>query len=351
MIMSRQIYTQGPSVYRSAVNSKGSVLIIALWSLCIMASLAVILGYGVRQKAAVINRLDVRDRLRSITDAGVKTAICELKTGQEKSYDCMKDSWSNNKKVFGGMVVDGGSYDICYKYVNEESGISETRYGLIDEERKININKLNREVIQRLLQAAANMDETESQALAASIVDWRDTDSELSVPLGSAEDADYRNTQFPYEAKDNDFEVPEEILLVNGMTNGIFEKIKNYITIYGDGKINVNTASQAVLTATGLGEKMIGYIVSFRRGKDGIVGTEDDNIFDMPSNIVPYVTQFVNLSASEVAVLATVSERYFATSSQFFMVRGVAALKGKNKTSEAIAVINREGKILYWRET
>ncbi|MDP2929739.1 MAG: hypothetical protein Q8O01_06755, partial [Candidatus Omnitrophota bacterium] len=133
-----------------------------------MASLAVILGYGVRQKATVINRLDVRDRLRSITDAGVKTAICELKTEQEKSYDCMKDSWSNNKKIFGGIIADGGSCDICYKYVNEESGISETRYGLIDEERKININKLNREVIQRLLQVTANMYETESQALAAS---------------------------------------------------------------------------------------------------------------------------------------------------------------------------------------
>lgn len=349
--MGRYASLQGPLQYRPATTSSGSVLIIALWSLCIMASLAVILGYSVRQKAAVVSRIDERDKLRLIADAGVKHVIYELEKEPEKTYDCMKDPWSNNEKAFKGIMVDGGSCDIRYRYNMDDSAVPMTRYGVIDEESKININKMSREAIQRLLGIAANMDEGASQSLAASIVDWRDADSELSVPVGSAEDGDYRNTQHPYEAKDGDFEVPEETLLVNGMTGNISEKIKDYITIYGDGSININTASRAVLMAIGLSEKIAGSIISFRSGADGIMGNEDDNIFDMHSNIVPYLSQFTNLSASEVAMLSKVSNEYFTTSSRTFTVKSVAALKGKNSTLEVTAVIDREGKILYWRET
>lgn len=326
---------------RYLISNGASILILSLWSLCLLSTFAVILGYGARQKLTLVNRLDERDKLHFIAEAGIKKAISQLKEEPEKTYDALNDNWSNNISAFKDIDIGDGKFSI----------LGESRYGLIDEESKLNINKANQTILERFFRVALNFDETQSQELAASIVDWRDTDSELSIPLGSAEDWDYRNLEYPYEAKDADFEVLREILLIKGMDENIFEKIKNYITIYGSGKINVNTASKIVLLALGLSQDLVDKIVSFRLGEDGIIGTSDDNIFEAPSNIVPKLSQFSHLSDSEIAQLSLIVDQYLVTNSNNFMARCIAKLNGKKKSSEVIAVINRSGKILSWEES
>lgn len=329
---------------------RGSILIIALWSLCLLATFAVILGFTVRQKLTLVNRLDERDRLRFIAEAGIKKAISQLKEEPEKSYYALNDAWSNNISAFKEVNIGDGEFSILNDYINERTGLAESRYGLIDEESKLNINKANQPILERFFKLV-DFDETQAQELAAAIIDWRDRDSELSIPLGSAEDSYYRNLEYSYEAKDADFEVLEEILLVKGMDKNIFEKIKNYITIYGSGKINVNTASKTILLALGLSQDLVDKIVSFRLGEDGIIGTSDDNVFDTPSNIVPKLSQFSHLSDSEIASLGVIVDQYLVTNSNNFMARCISKLNGKKKTTEVISVFNRLGKILYWQES
>ena len=331
-------------------NPKASILILSLWSLCLLSTFAVILGFGVRQKLTLVNRLDERDRLHFIAEAGIKKAISQIKKEPEKDYAALKDDWSNNTGVFKDIDIGDGKFSISRDYINEHIGLTESWYGLIDEESKININKANQTILERLFRLV-DFDETQAQELAAAIVDWRDSDSELSIPLGSAEDSYYRNLEYSYEAKDADFEVLEEILLVKGMDRNIFEKIKNYITIYGSGKINVNTASKVVLLALGLSQDLVDKIVSFRLGEDGIIGTSDDNVFDTPSNIVPKLSLFFHLSDSEIAQLSVIVDQYLVTNSNNFMARCISKLNGKKKTTEVICVINRSGKILYWQES
>lgn len=338
-----------PLVFPPAVNSKASILILALWSLCLLATFAVILGYEVRQKLTLVNRLDERDRLHFIAEAGIKKAISQIKEEPEKNYDALKDDWSNSI-VFKEIDIGDGKFSISHDYINVHTGLTESWYGLIDEESKININKVNQTIMERLFRVV-DFDETQAQELAAAIVDWRDSDSELSIPLGSAEDSYYRNLEYPYEAKDANFEVLEEVLLVKGIDKNIFEKIKNYITIYGSGKINVNTASKTILLALGLSEDIVDKIVSFRLGEDGIIGTSDDNVFDTPSNIVPKLSQSFHLSDSEIANLGVIVDQYLVTNSHNFMARCISKLNGKKKTTEVICVINRSGKILYWQES
>lgn len=103
------------------------------------------------------------------------------------------------------------------------------------------------------------------------------------------------------------------------MDKNIFEKLKNYITIYGSGKINVNTASGVVLLALGINQDLVDKIVSFRLGEDGIIGSSDDNIFEAPSNIVPKLSQFSHLSDSEIAQISVIVDQYLVTNSNNFM--------------------------------
>lgn len=348
--MTRQINLLKPSVFRSHNSRRGSILIITLWSLCLLSAFAVILGYQTRQGLMVVKRLDERDNLRFIAEAGIKRAIIELGKEEEKTYDALNDWWSSNIGVFKYITVGDGISNICYNYIDEKTGTLETRFGLVDEERKININKASRVVLERFFRIRASLDDVEAQELAASILDWRDADSELSIPLGSAEDSYYRNAQYPYEAKDANFEVLDEVLLVNGMTNQIFEKVKDYVTIYGDGKVNINTTSKDILLALGMNEEMADKIMVLRSGKDGIAGNADDIIFDLPGNIVPKISQSYHLSVSEIARLSVIIDRDLTTKSSFFSIKSIASLNNRKDTVETTCVVDRGGKILYWQE-
>lgn len=336
--------------YLSAGKFKGSILILTLWSICTLSVLAVALSYQVRQKIMLVKRLDERSSLRLISDAGLKTAIAEFKKENLKNYDALQDNWSNNAYVFKGINFGVGICDVCYNIYDEQAKIAKLRYGLIDEERKININKADLATLERLFKVALDFDEMDAQELAASIVDWRDSDSELSIPLGSAEDSDYRNLRYPYEAKDASFETLEEVKLVKGVNSQIFEKVKGYITIYGSGKVNINTASRHVLLALGLSESIVNRIISFRSGEDGIAGTADDKVFDEPGGIVAKFSQYVRLSDSELAGLSAVSERFLSTTSENFMARCVAKKHGSKNPSEFVYVISRLGRVLSCRE-
>lgn len=335
------------------VKKRGSILVIALWSFCLLTTFAVSLGYGVRQKIMLAQRLDERDKLHFIAEAGVKKGIAELKKKEEeRSYHALNDNWSSNISAFKEINIAEGKFNICYNYIDERSGFLETRYGIVDEERKININKAPRAVLKRLFQIILDFDKIEAQALAASIVDWRDNDSELSIPLGSAEDPYYRNLKYPHEAKDAEFEVLEEVLLVRGMTEDIFERMRDYLTIYGDGKININTASKEILLALGLNEDVVDKILSFRCGEDEIEATADDNVFCTSADIVPKLSQFCHMSESEIAQISgVVSDKNLVTNSNSFTIKSIARLNNKKDKTQVLCVVDRSGKILYWQES
>lgn len=332
-------------------SKKGSILFISLWTVCLLTIFSVVLGYQVRQKLTLAQRLDEKSKLHFIAQAGIMKAIAELKKEEQEAYDALGDTWSNNINVFKEMAIGDGKVDISYSYMDEKTGIYQTRYGLVDEERKININKVKLPVLERFFRISVGLDETSAQELAACVIDWRDTDSQLSIPLGSAESLDYRNTQYPYEASNQDFEVLEEILLVKGMSQDIFEKIKDYVTIYGSGKVNINTASRLVLMALGLDGNIVDDIMSFRAGEDGVIATSDDKIFDAAANIIPKLSQSYHLSVSELAQLSAVVDQYLVTNSKNFMIKAVAELNNRRDSVELNCVVNRGGNILYWRES
>lgn len=342
----------GQSIFPSANNPKrGSILVIVLWSLCLLSAFAVILGYNVRQKIALVKRIDERGALRLIAEAGVRKACFQIEKEERDSYDSLNDEWSNNPAGFKEITVGQGSFSVGYSFIDERTGELQGRYGLIDEERKININKAAMSVLERLIKIVLGSDEIEAQELSASIIDWRDSDSELSIPLGSAEDAYYRGLRYPYEAKDGGFEVLDELLLVKGMSNEIFEKLKDYVTIYGSGKVNINTASKVVLMALGFSEDIADEILSFRYGDSETADPDRGGVFESSSDIVPKISQLYHLSPQELTQVSAIAEQMLAAASDNFMVKSAARmLRGKN-SSEITCVIDRKGKILYWNET
>ncbi|MBN3039800.1 MAG: general secretion pathway protein GspK [Candidatus Omnitrophica bacterium] len=326
---------------------RASILILTLWVLAFLGMFGLYLNQGIRQKLALVKNLSFRSNLHYIADAGVKRSIIQL-VKDKTDFDCLNDVWSNNISVFEDMPVGLGKAVVYYEFTNPQGG-KEERYGLIDEERKLNINTASRLNIENLIEVTTKIEEVQAQEIAAAIVDWRDADSELSIPLGSAEDSYYDSLEEPYNCKDDNFQVLEEVLLVKGMNDFIFERLKDFITIYGDGKVNINTAPLEVLMALEVDERIAEKLIEFRAGDDKTEGTSDDHFFQTIQEVVSELSAFANLSESEVACLERlVSLELITTSSMNYTVRVRAEIGQMSR--KLVCVVNKKGRFVSWQE-
>lgn len=320
----------------SKKKQKGSFFILVLWTLSLLTVFAVYLGFNVQQKLIFLDRLERRNKLYLIAEAGVKKAIAEVgRIPLTGSALALKDRWSNNQEAFFQVPIGEGSFTVGYNYQEEdfcakaqaEEAVA-MRFGLEDEESKININTADRAELGRLIKQVTGFDEERADILASSIIDWRDEDN-LSLPNG-AEDEYYRSLKWPYECKDFPFQTTEELRYVKQMNSDIFKKIEPYITIYGSGTVNINTASRNILSALGLGSELIEKIMQFRQGEDKELATDDDQIFTDVTSIVACLSQVYSSSPSETAQLSNlVSAGKLSTSSNTFSVQSTAMLKQK----------------------
>ncbi|MCG3115395.1 MAG: type II secretion system minor pseudopilin GspK [Candidatus Manganitrophus sp. SA1] len=103
--------------------------------------------------------------------------------------------------------------------------------------------------------------------LADPIVDWVDIDSDPISAYG-AEDESYRRLDPPYSAKNARFDTLEELHMVWGITDDVYRKISPYLTVYGDGLINVNTADSLMIQSLdfegGIDESIAGRLIENR---------------------------------------------------------------------------------------
>lgn len=325
-------------------------MVIALWALLTLVVFAVQLGSIVRQKVTLVHRLNDRDTRFLVAEAGIKQAIVQLrKEDAIFEADYLGERWSHQPDTFEKIAVGQGAFTVSYQLREGESSV--VMYGMQDEESKINLNKADVEIMTRLLEIAANLSHWDAQELAYCIIDWRDADSFFQHPQYGAEDSDYRSQESSYEAKDFNFEVMEELLLVHKMDQEIFDKLKYFVTIYGEGKVNINTAPKEALLALGLNSRLVEDILSFRRGADMISATSDDEIFLQTATIVPRLSQLYDLSPSDISDLSNlVAEGKFTVKSENFMIHSVGQLDTKKGQTTIVAVADRTGRIKYWRE-
>ncbi|MFA5039473.1 MAG: hypothetical protein WC732_07315 [Candidatus Omnitrophota bacterium] len=142
----------------------------------------------------------------------------------------------------------------------------------------------------------------------------------------------------------------EDLLRLNGMDPEIYATLKDLVTVYGDGKVNINTATPQTLSILGCGEPLVRKIAEFRAGEDALEGTEDDNVFN-DVNVIPTLLQPYGLTASEKIFLEGLifAQRLKTYSGN---IRFEMAVKQGNKTLRTIrAVVDlASGQIKRWDE-
>ncbi len=294
------------------INAKrGAILITTLWVITILTALCV----SVAHRSAIALKLSSyqTDKIKSqlIARAAIYKALAlkRLEYEQKRSHtiDAWNQPWANMPEIFKNYSYGEGVYTLSYPVQGETKGIFSKQktflYGLSDEASRLNINKASVEVLTQLIRLC-DVDENEAEEIAYCIKDWRDEDniigqdSKFGRILG-AEDEYYQGLDKPYHCKNSDFEAIEELLLVKGITPEIFygskdkkgnvsTGLKDFITIYTEGEVNINTAFGRVLSAL-FGpdfEELSEKICAYRRGRDGIIGTADDRWFSVGTYVI-----------------------------------------------------------------
>jgi general secretion pathway protein K len=148
------------------------------------------------------------------------------------------------------VTFDGATIDVS---LTEETG-------------KINLNHAGDDILDRLL-TSAGVVASEKAALVDAILDWRDGDN-TPRPYG-AEDSEYAFRG--HGARDGLFVTVDELRLVLGMTEAVFQLINGQLTVFGEhSRVSAEAASEEVLlTLAGGDESRVEAYLRDREHADG----------------------------------------------------------------------------------
>jgi len=326
-------------------DQQGSILILSLWILAILSLMAASLSFYSMMRMKVLRFYLNQVQGRYLAQAGINTALKVLIQEDKDEYQALSQKWAENKDNFEKKSFQTGSFAVSYVQTDVDGG-AVVRYGLLDEERKININTAPRDILLALPDA--------TEELVDSIMDWLDKDSATSRQ--GAENDYYSDLEPSYPCKDGPIDALEELLMIRGMTPDIMKKWKPLLTVYGDGRININTTSPDVLKAVGMHDDLIEKIMAFRAGIDEQLGTEDDGVFKDEGGIARTLFEAEPLNSNDTGLLINlVSKGVLGVKSRHFCIHSDGRIAGSGKNTKTISAIVEhiqadEFKIKYWQE-
>lgn len=333
-------------------RERGSVLIMVIWAMSLLAAYAVIIARQVSGELGYAQWTKNRVQLRTLASAGVERAVMEIQADTQINTDAYNKSWASNQDAFKEVSFGSGDFSVRCPEVTNLMQENETLYGACDEAARININTAPETVLYGLIKTAdPALDENQILVVVRSIIDWRDPDDGTQVQ--GAESTYYKDLSDPYFPRNAHFESVEELRMVRGMTPEIFDKIKNSVTVYTDGKINVNTASSLVFQAFGLDAALTQKILEYRAGVDLIQGNQDDRVFSLVDNIASDISGVFPFSVDENAKISQMLALGLATTqTSVFRIHSIGRLitQENSLTQKVICVVNRQGSILFWHE-
>jgi len=169
-----------------------------------------------------------------------------------------------------------------------------------------------------------------SEELVMDILDWVNEGSRRTY--GGEKDGYYQQQVPPYRAKRTRFFTLEELRLVRGIDDHLFEKLKPHITVYsGDGLININNASSKMYQtffSPPLNDRDLEVLMA-ERDKRG--GWSDVNA------LITYIAN--NLNAQSIRDKYKQPSDSFTVETKSFMIESMGSLtKNKVQTQKLIRI-------------
>lgn len=262
----RSVRNSLKSICLEAVLDSGGVsLIIVLWAMTLL--MMIVAEFSLTMRVETDSARNFKDQLSAyyLAVAGVNLGVSEA----AGKYNLVGLDAEGNVAF---LRRENGALKPVEAKRELELGGGRVSYSIDDELGRLNINTATREMVFGLLKSTG-VEATERDIIADSLLDWRDPNPEFHR-LNGAKDDYYMSLATPYTAKNGRYDTVEELLLVRGVTPCVYfgkgnvppeygTSSKEYscdgeyeysglaglVTVKGNGRLNINTASEKVLTS------------------------------------------------------------------------------------------------------
>jgi DNA uptake protein ComE-like DNA-binding protein len=294
-------------------NTQGYVLVIVMGLLAALGMMAFSLGAATRADLTRTRRFQDETAAELLAKAGIDWTIHYLNTVARQGH-LWQAPWTSQAALFQSRPLSVGTFDVQY---TDPGGT--LHYGLQDEEARVNLNTAPVALLAALPDGGTE--------LAEAIVKHRQQE-----PWGAPEDLLHRGLVSP------------PVWYGNTAQAGL----SAYLTVWGSGKMNINTASPVVIAAVpGMTSALVEAMVRYRQGDDEQLGTSDDRYFRTVADLatLPGVDPR-GLEQAEAFLTVTPSAFRFITTGR--VAHGVS----QARTHLRLAVIERTAlatTVRYWR--
>jgi type II secretory pathway component PulK len=321
------------------------VLIVVVYVVAAFSLLAFALTF--RSRITIKEAQLLTDRLQQ--DKIALAACAQARSileADDPELDCLDEPWFGCHKLIPAETAG--------RSISTDESSWQANWRLIDESAKINVNLVPADLLLGL--------ECLDEAAVASIMDWIDED-DVPNPDGAENDY-YSGLGSAYSCKNGPIDNIEELLLVKGISLEIYygynlaeggnhlsetsefidgvpfngaAGLCDLLTVYGDGRININTAPKQVLDAIPmLSDTAVSEIISMQKGSSRKLSSMDD------------IQNNDNFNSADMLLLAQIAK----FNSNHFQLHIRVRKKGRPFWCEYIAIIQRQQentRILSWQ--
>jgi general secretion pathway protein K len=264
---------------RVIADQQGMALLVTVMTLAILVVVTVQFSRDNWHGLLVSHNYGTRVRLRTMAESGVNLGIALLqKDVQDDNSDTLLDDWANTSGEEYTNLFENGRLKLSIADLSGRipiNSLAAADNGQNNDNGELQL--LIKKVLLNLLLSEnfALESENEAREIVDAISDWLDEDDE-ELDQG-AESSFYQSLAKPYSCRNGPLQYIEELLLIRGISREIFfgdsEKpgLAAYITIHGDdGKININTANEAVISALEplISDDLIQSFIEFRKDRE-----------------------------------------------------------------------------------
>jgi general secretion pathway protein K len=318
------------------LKDNGGVALI-LTILIISLIVAVTLQFNTSMRSDLHAAVNLRDgiELGCIARSGFQCALAVLyEDANDNEFDSLHEAWAYTKAIssYSASIFEEGRFVV---EITDLSGRIQINQLVTPQDGGTwGYNEKQKQLLKRFLSSEEfDLESEDVDDIIDAIKDWIDQDDN-QTEFG-AENSYYQSLEPSYSCRNGPFRELEELLLVKGITKELFygttEKpgISNYLSVYGDGRININTADPLVLAS-------LHDDIDEERAQEMVAYREDEE------NVLSIDTWYQDaLGTREIIIdtgLITIESTYFEISSEGFKetmskrVTGTVERKRKEKT-------------------
>lgn len=240
-------------------NNRGVALILVI--LMIGVIIALTLQINLSSRSEVYEAANLRDGIKLLYIAksgfyGGETFLVE----DSNNFDSLNEDWAKLELISAGSAAFFGEGYFMLN-IKDESGKIPINQLVKDSEYNSDIEGM---LIRFLTLSEFDLDEQQAGDILDAVKDWIDEDDEITG--FGAENMYYEDLDKPHSCKNGPLDSIDELLMIKGVTRELHygtdetPGISEYLTVYGNGKININTAPGSVLMA--LSDEITGEMVS-----------------------------------------------------------------------------------------